>query len=716
MASIIERIDLGCASNPMRVLISLTAATNYPKKVLSGDINPDFSLWLGLKDIGLGLALAQSAGAPIPLGAASQKMFALPGPWGRAHQDCTAMLHLFSDLSRRTSQKMILTRHFRGVYDMLDTTKEPKVNALLAKLNQALADQKIDQILTLFLKDCYWRDLVALTWNIKTMEGNAAVGEMLSAQLANAKPGNFMLHADRDVSDEDGVITAWITFETSVARCEGQMRMKDGKIWTLLTSIVELKGHEEPLGINRPSGAKHGSDGNGLTWKEQQKKERAEQGYTEQPYVVIIGGGQGGIALGARLRQLGVPAIIVERNERAGDSWRKRYKSLCLHDPVWYDHLPYLPFPSNWPVFTPKDKIGDWLEMYTKVMELNYWTRSSVTKAYFDEATQEWVVDVDRDGEKVSLRPKQLVFATGMSGKANVPNFPGQDVFTGDQQHSSTHPGPDGYEGKKVVVIGSNNSAHDICAALCENNVDVTMVQRSSTHIVRSESLIEHGLKPLYSEEALANGITTELADLTFASVPYAILPDFQKPVYDAIRAQDADFYSDLAAAGFELDYGTDETGLFMKYLRRGSGYYIDIGASQLVIDGKIKLSNGRVSAITEDGIQLDDGTNLEADLIVYATGYGSMNGWVADIVDKKTADKVGKVWGLGSDTPKDPGPWEGELRNMWKPTQQEALWFHGGNLHQSRHYSHHLAMQLKARMEGIPTPVFGLQDVHHTG
>ena len=599
---------------------------------------------------------------------------------------------------------------------MLDTTKEPKVNALLAKLNQALADQKIDQILTLFLKDCFWRDLVALTWNIKTMEGNAAVGEMLSAQLANAKPGNFMLHADRDVNDEDGVITAWITFETSVARCEGQMRIKDGKIWTLLTSIVELKGHEEPLGINRPSGAKHGSDGNGLTWKEQQKKERAEQGYTEQPYVVIIGGGQGGIALGARLRQLGVPAIIVERNERAGDSWRKRYKSLCLHDPVWYDHLPYLPFPSNWPVFTPKDKIGDWLEMYTKVMELNYWTRSSVTKAYFDEATQEWVVDVDRDGEKVSLRPKQLVFATGMSGKANVPNFPGQDVFTGDQQHSSAHPGPDGYEGKKVVVIGSNNSAHDICAALCENNVDVTMVQRSSTHIVRSESLIEHGLKPLYSEEALANGITTELADLTFASVPYAILPDFQKPVYDAIRAQDADFYSDLAAAGFELDYGTDETGLFMKYLRRGSGYYIDIGASQLVIDGKIKLSKGRVSALTEDGIQLDDGTKLEADLIVYATGYGSMNGWVADIVDKKTADKVGKVWGLGSDTPKDPGPWEGELRNMWKPTQQEALWFHGGNLHQSRHYSHHLAMQLKARMEGIPTPVFGLQDVHHTG
>ena len=227
---------------------------------------------------------------------------------------------------------------------------------------------------------------------------------------------------------------------------------------------------------------------------------------------------------------------------------------------------------------------------------------------------------------------------------------------------------------------------------------------------------MEHGLGALYSEEAVAAGMTTELADLTFASIPYAILHDVQKPIYDAIRDEDAEFYRNLEAAGFELDYGADETGLFMKYLRRGSGYYIDIGASQLIIDGKVKLARGQVTELVADGLVLDDGTKLAADLIIYATGYGSMNGWVADIVDQETADKVGKVWGLGSDTPKDPGPWEGELRNMWKPTQQNALWFHGGNLHQSRHYSHYLAMQIKARLEGLRTPVYGLQEVHHTG
>jgi putative flavoprotein involved in K+ transport len=243
------------------------------------------------------------------------------------------------------------------------------------------------------------------------------------------------------------------------------------------------------------------------------------------------------------------------------------------------------------------------------------------------------------------------------------------------------------------------------------------MVQRSTTHIVKSDSLMEHGLGALYSERAVASGIDTNKADMIFASLPYRILHEFQIPIYDKIREVDADFYAALEKAGFMLDYGADDSGLFMKYLRRGSGYYIDVGASQLIIDGKIKLNSGvEIEEITETGVRFVDGTDLPADIIVYATGYGSMNGWAADLISQEVADRVGKVWGLGSDTPKDPGPWEGEQRNMWKPTQQPNLWFHGGNLHQSRHYSLYLALQLKAREAGIPTPVYSLQEVHHSG
>ena len=189
----------------------------------------------------------------------------------------------------------------------------------------------------------------------------------------------------------------------------------------------------------------------------------------------------------------------------------------------------------------------------------------------------------------------------------------------------------------------------------------------------------------------------------------------FQIPVYDEMKKRDADLYARLTKAGFQLDFGDDESGLFMKYLRRGSGYYIDVGACELVANGSIKLKAGNIAKIKENSVVLTDGTELEADLIVYATGYGSMNGWVAKLVSQEVADTVGKCWGLGSATTKDPGPWEGELRNMWKPTQHPALWFHGGNLHQSRHYSQFLSLQIKARMEGLPTPVYELAAVHHT-
>ena len=597
---------------------------------------------------------------------------------------------------------------------MLDSTVVSRTQAVLDQLNAALEAGDVQAAASLFATDSYWRDLVAVSWNLKTVEGPAGVADMLGQQLAQTRPGNFQIQTGEDPAEEGGVTTAWITFETAAGRGWGLMRLKDDRIWTLLTALQELKGHEENRGTRRPMGAEHGASKNRSSWKERRETEAATLGYDTQPYTVIIGGGQGGIALGARLRQLGVPTIILDKHDRPGDQWRSRYKSLCLHDPIWYDHLPYIKFPDNWPVFTPKDKVGDWLEMYTKVMELNYWTRSEVEKAAFDEASGTWSVEVDRDGEKITLHPTQLVLATGMSGKANMPKFPGMDSFKGTIQHSSQHKGPDDWAGKKVVVIGSNNSAHDICAALWEADADVTMVQRSSTHIVRSDSLMEIGLGALYSEQALANGVTTEKADMIFASLPYKIMHEFQIPLYDQMRERDADFYAGLEKAGFKLDWGDDGSGLFMKYLRRGSGYYIDVGASQLIIDGEIKLVQGQVDHFDADAVVLKDGTRLPADLVVLATGFGSMNGWAADLISPEVADKVGKVWGLGSDTTKDPGPWEGEQRNMWKPTQQENLWFHGGNLHQSRHYSLYLALQLKARMEGLDTPVYGLQEVHH--
>ncbi|MGY1810300.1 flavin-containing monooxygenase [Blastococcus sp. SYSU D00669] len=601
----------------------------------------------------------------------------------------------------------------------LDTpplTPQRKAETWLADLEDALRARDVARAAGLFATTSFWRDLIAFSWNLFTVEDRDGVTELLTATLERTDPTGFAV--EEPPEEADGVTTAWFTFDTAVGRGRGLLRLveEDGapKAWTFLTSLHELKGHEEPKGPRRPMGAEHGANKGRLTWLERREKERAELGTSVQPYVLVVGGGQGGIALGARLRALGVPSLVVDKHPRPGDQWRGRYKSLCLHDPVWYDHLPYLKFPDTWPVFSPKDKIGDWLESYVEAMEVPYWTSTTVTRAAYSPEKGEWTVQLEREGDPLTLRPAHLVLATGMSGKPNVPDIPGQDVFRGDQHHSSAHPGPDAYAGKRCVVIGSNNSAFDICGALWENDADVTMVQRSSTHIVKSATLMDIGLGALYSEEAVAAGVTTEKADMIFASIPYRIMHEFQIPAYQQMAERDADFYERLEAAGFRHDWGDDGSGLFMKYLRRGSGYYIDVGAADLVCSGDVKLAHGQVVRLTEDAVVLEDGTELPADLVVYATGYGSMNGWAADLIGQDVADKVGKVWGLGSDTTKDPGPWEGEQRNMWKPTQQEALWFHGGNLHQSRHYSLYLALQLKARHVGIPTPVHGLQEVHH--
>ncbi|MDM7954589.1 MAG: NAD(P)/FAD-dependent oxidoreductase [Cyanobium sp. CZS 25K] len=579
----------------------------------------------------------------------------------------------------------------------------------------ALAGGDPHAVVGLFDPECFWRDLVAFTWNLRTEEGPEAITAMLAARLADVAPHAFALRGE--AVESGGRIEAWFGFETRVGHCRGHMRLQDGRAWTLLTALDELKGHEERVRERRPAGAEHGVHPGRQSWAERREAERQALGVTEQPDVLIVGGGQAGLTLAARLRHLEVPTLVLEKLPRPGDHWRRRYRSLCLHDPVHYCHFPYLPFPEGWPLYTPKDQLADWMEAYVSVMGLQVWGGSPARSARFDPQQGRWQVFTERDGQPVELRPRHLVMALGVSGYPSVPQIPGADSFTGDQHHSSAHPGPDAYRGKRCVVVGSNNSAHDIAAGLWEAGAaEVTMLQRSSTLIAPVPALEKLAFAGSYSEQALQRGITPEQSDMTLASIPYKLLPQWQKPIYDAMRVEYADLYARLEKAGFLLDFGADDSGVFMKFLRRGSGYYLDVGASELVADGRIRLRSGvRIERLTPHTVVLSDGSELEADLVVYATGYGSMNRFLADLISPEVADRVGKVWGMGSDTPKDPGPWEGELRNMWKPTQVDNLWIHGGNLHQCRHYSLYLALQLKARLAGLDTPVYGLAPSFHT-
>lgn len=589
---------------------------------------------------------------------------------------------------------------------MHDTAPATEAAAWLAMFSETLDRGDVAATLDLFAEDCYWRDLVAFTWNVKTMEGKAAISEMLKATLAATSPSAWQVTSVSGSGSEP--VQAWFTFATATGKGSGIFTLESRKCRTILTTLQSLEGHEEAAGAARPMGVRHGADRNRTTWAERRALEEAAfAGGAEQPYCLIIGGGQGGIMLGARLKQLGVPTVIVEKNPKAGDSWRNRYRSLVLHDPVWYDHLPYIPFPVHWPVFMPKDKMGDWLEMYVKVMELTYWGGTECLSASFDEREKRWTVELLRNGKPITLKPAQLVFATGAYGPPKLIDLPGAEGFKGEILHSSQYFDGSPYKGKKAVVIGAASSGHDVAVDLWEAGADVTMVQRSPTTVVRSETLMELAFD-IYSEAAVESGIDVDKADMIAAATPFRLQPPKQKALYDRIRARDAEFYRKLEATGFLLDFGPDETGLMMKAYRTGSGYYIDVGASQLIIDGEIEVKAGvEIEKLTPTGICFADGSEIEADAIIQSTGFQSMHEVVAQIVSREVADSIGTCWGLGSGTRNDPGPWHGELRNMYKPVAQENLWFQGGNLALSRFFSKFVALQIKARMEGIDTPVY---------
>jgi putative flavoprotein involved in K+ transport len=437
------------------------------------------------------------------------------------------------------------------------------IETWLNRFTDALRDPSPDYVADLFVDDCYWRDMSAFTWDLRTLEGRDQIRHMVASAQRFLK-GSWWKAVSSPLTTEDQAV---IEFETELGRGTGVVRLRDGRCWTLLTALSELKGHEEASGLRRHSGSPRGVTDPKVNWQDVRNEEARTLGYSAQPYVLIIGGGQGGLALAARLKHLDVPTLIVDRHARTGDQWRSRYHSLLLHDPIWYDHMPYIPFPDTWPVFTPKDKLADWLEAYAKIMELNIWLSTTFRQASYDEGSQTWRIEVDRDGEAVVLRPKHLVIATGNAGWPIVPEFKGADTFRGKILHSSVFTDAEAHKGRRVAVIGSNNSAQDVCADLARGGVDVTMIQRDPTSIVRSDTVIEVMLKGLYSEEAVAAGLTTDLADLANASTPLRLAPDIYRPMTEAVAQKDADYYARLEATGFMHDFGEDGTGMGLKYL-----------------------------------------------------------------------------------------------------------------------------------------------------
>ena len=562
----------------------------------------------------------------------------------------------------------------------------------LARFERALTGGDVAEIKSLFHADSHWRDVLALSWRIDTVSGADPIAGTLGSWAKQARPSGFVINparaAPRAVMRAGAdAIEAIFKFETEQGRCSGVLRLtpvegKAPKAWTLLTALEELKGHEEQIGRSkRPDGEAYSRDFRGPNWLDQRKS--AEAFSDRDPAVLVVGGGQAGLAVAARLSQLGLDALIVDREQRIGDNWRKRYHALVLHNQVHVNHLPYMPFPPTWPAYIPKDKLAGWFEAYVESLELNFWTSTEFLGGRYDDKAGHWIVKLRRDGSEREMRPRHIVMATGVSGIPNIPAIPTLDAFAGTVMHSSQYQDGDAWAGKRVLVIGTGNSGHDIAQDLQSSGAEVTLVQRSPTLIVNVEPSAQLPYA-LYDE-----GPSLEDCDLVTTATPLALGRRSHQLLTAKAKEMDRSLLEGLARIGFRLDDGDEGTGWQYKYLTRGGGYYFNVGCSDLLVEGKIGLAQSAdIARFDADGAVLRSGDKLKADLVVLATGYKGQEQLVAKLFGQPVADKVGPIWGFGDGQ---------ELRNMFTATPQPGLWFIAGRI-----YSKYLALQIKASELGL--------------
>ncbi len=588
--------------------------------------------------------------------------------------------------------------------DMSDAMLAQAVTAWLADFEKALTARDDASLEALLRPDAHWRDLIAFTWQVETHSGANKIAAALAHHGADKGAAGFAIDPARTpprivTRAGENVIEAFFRFETARARAHGVVRLDlDAacagvhRAWTVFTSVDELKGFEENVGSRRPRGESFSRDFKGPNWLD---RRTASAAYTDRdPAVLVVGGGQAGLCIAARLRQLDVDTLVVDRAGRAGDNWRHRYHALTLHNQVQVNHLPYMPFPPNWPTYIPKDKLAGWFEAYVECMEIDFWTGAAFAGARYDEKAGRWNLELQRaQGGPRTLHPRHIVMATGASDIPNLPAIAGLADFKGRTLHSSEYGDAAQWNGRAVMVIGTGTSGHDIAQDLVSNGAQVTLVQRSPTLIVNLEPSAQLPYT-LYNE-----GRPLEECDLIAASTPLALMEKAHRMMAVQARDMDKPLLDDLTRAGFRIDE-EDETGWQFKYLQRGGGYYFNVGCSNLIVEGKISLVQfAGIEAFVAEGARMKDGDLIRAEMIVLATGYKGQSHLVRKLFGDDIADRAGPVWGIDRD--------KQELRNMWMPTGQPGLWFIAGSFAQCRIYSKVLALQIKAREERlVPVPL----------
>ncbi|KAF7538492.1 hypothetical protein G7054_g2884 [Neopestalotiopsis clavispora] len=602
--------------------------------------------------------------------------------------------------------------------EMIKPEATAQAQQVLGELNSALSSGDVDKLASCFFESqCYWRDQLALTWHLRTFESprNCATNLLETVALRDAAAGFAISGSPQFIPAAPTLqfINCDITFRTSSpnATCLGSIKLlpvKVGgtlswKIWILSTWVENLDVHPENTTLL------------GLP---QRNLDGLEQFETD---VFIIGGGNAAVALAARLKAVGVEYIIAEQNSQIGDNWFLRYDSLRFHVPTSFCELPYTKYDDK--LQTPhqlsKDDLGNHLKNYATKFRLNALTSVKHLSTTFNSKDEIWTISFDTPNGSKRVKCKHLVQATGFSSQIpHVPAIPGAESYRGQEMHSARYKNPKQIQSqgaKSVLVIGSANTAFDVVTDCYKAGLQTTMVARSPTYLCPVEYICDHRSLGIYDP------LDVDVADNLLMTGPAPVDAYLSSAFFTSQAAQEPERYADLANAGFQVIDSRDPKAVLMSnLLERAGGHYVDVGGSKLIAEGKVAVKGGaEPAAYTASGLRFSDGTSIDADAIIWCTGFkdGNIRDTAADILGgdqsplngessedhillpRDIAARLDATWGLDS---------EGEVRGMWKRhLRMKNYWVMGGYTQQHRWHSRTLALQIKAALEGILPPPY---------
>ncbi|KAE9992645.1 hypothetical protein Vi05172_g11959 [Venturia inaequalis] len=553
---------------------------------------------------------------------------------------------------------------------------------------------------TLLTDDTLWRDLFAFTGTARTFHGPERIQSTWKELCAVHKPYQFKLIPGGVAIAKPAPTLAWInvkfSFKTQETQgspelsCMGIMRLipdaqQSWRIWTLVTILQGIEGFPN-VDVLEPS----------MDWQtEQPLTPISDAGEDSIQDCVVVGAGMSGLCTAGYLKAAGINTIIVEKNAAVGQNWSDRYDSVSIHTSKATGQLPFTPvWGPEVPYHLTAEHLISGYQQFVKTYGLDIWLSSNMEKARWNEKTKTWTLLINRRGMRQEIQARHLVLAIGGGGQVpKVPNLPGRDKFKGKVLHTAEYKNAKEWKGLRGVVVGAANSGHDVANDMLQAGcASSTMVQRNPTPVFPVEYY-----RKIY-DSTYNDDIPVNVSDMMMMSTPTAVSRLMAIRGLSQMASQEPERFDSLERAGFKLDRSMD---MYECLYQRFGGHYLDVGVSKKISQGLIKVKSGSaLTGFTESGLVFADGSTLDADVVVLATGFeGNMRLAARDLVGEDVGDKLEDWWGVDE---------EGELRGAWKPIGHPGIWFTGGNLMLARFFSRFLALQIAADVKGVPLQVYG--------